>query len=32
MWCCLEMAGPENQSLSAGAAIRVFDRMEEAVS
>ena len=32
MWCCLEMAGPESQSLSAGAAIKRFDRVEEAVS
>ena len=32
MWCCLEMAGPEIQSSSAGAAIKGFDRLEEAVS
>ena len=23
-WCCMEMAGPENQSSSAGAAIKGF--------
>ena len=32
MWCCLEMTGPEIQSSSAGAAIKGFDRVEEAVS
>ena len=32
MWCCLEMAGPESQSSSVGAAIKGFDRVEEAVS
>ena len=32
MWCCLEKAGPESQSSSAGAAIMGFDRVEEAVS
>ena len=33
MWCCLEMAGPEIQSSSAGAAIKGFDRVVvEAVS
>ena len=31
MWCCLEMAGPESRSTSVGAAIKVFDRVEEAV-
>ena len=29
MWCCLEMAGPESQSSSAGAG---FTRVEEADS
>ena len=32
MWCCLEMAGPESQSSSAGAATKGFDRVEEDVS
>ena len=32
MWCCLEMAGPESQSSSAGAGIKGFDRVEAAVS
>ena len=32
MWCCLEMAGPESQSSSAGAAIKGFNRVEEAVN
>ena len=32
MWCCLEMAGPESQSSSAGAAIEGFNRVGEAVS
>ena len=32
MCCCLEMAGPEDQSSSAGAAIKGFNRVEEAVS
>ena len=32
MWCCLEMAGPEIQSSSAGTAIKRFDIVEEAVS
>ena len=32
MWCCLEMPGPDSQSSSAGAAIKEFDRVEEAVS
>ena len=27
MWCCLEMAGPESQSSSAGAAIKGFDKV-----
>ena len=27
MWCCLEMAGPESQSSSAGAAIKGFYRI-----
>ena len=27
MWCCLEMAGPESQSSSAGAAIKGFNRV-----
>ena len=29
MWCCLEMAGPESQSSSAGAAFKAFTRVEE---
>ena len=29
MWCCLDMAGPEDQSSSAGAAINGFNRVEE---
>ena len=33
VWCCLvEMAGPESQSSSAGAAIKGFNIVEEAVS
>ena len=32
MWCCLNMAGPESQSSSAGAAIKGFNGVEEAVS
>ena len=32
VWCCLEMAGPEGQSSSAGAAIKWFNRVDEAVS
>ena len=32
MWCCLDMAGPEGQSSSAGAAIKGFNRVEEALS
>ena len=32
MWCCLEMAGPERGSSSAGAAIKGFNRVKEAVS
>ena len=32
MYCCLEMAGPEGQSSSAGAAIKGLNRVEEAVS
>ena len=32
MCCCLEMAGPEGQSSSTGAAIKGFNRVEEAVS
>ena len=32
MFCCLEMAGPEIQYPSAGAAIKGFDRVEEDVS
>ena len=32
MCCCLELAGPEGQSLSAGAAIKGFNRVEETVS
>ena len=32
MWCCLDMAGPEGQSSSAGVAIKGFNRVEEAVS
>ena len=31
MWCCMEMAGPEGQTLSAGAAIKGFSRVAEAV-
>ena len=31
MWCCLEVTGPESQSSSADAAIKGFDRVEEAV-
>ena len=30
--CCHEMAGPEGQSSSMGAAIKGFNRVEEAVS
>ena len=32
MCCCLEMAGSESQSSSAGAAIKGFNRVEVAVS
>ena len=32
MCCCLEMAGPEGQSSSMGAAVKGFNRVEEAVS
>ena len=32
VWCCLDMAGPEGQSSSAGAAISGFNRVEEDVS
>ena len=32
MWCCLDIAGPEGQSSSTGAAINGFNRVEEAVS
>ena len=32
MLCCVEMAGPESQSSSAGATIKGFNRVEEAVS
>ena len=32
MRCCLEMAGPEDQSSSVGAAIKEFNRVEEVVS
>ena len=32
MWCCLEMAGPEVQSSSAGVATKRFNTDEEAVS
>ena len=32
MWCCLDMAEPDAQSSSAGAAFKAFDRVGEAVS
>ena len=32
MWCCLEMTGPEGQSLSVGVAIKGFNKVEDAVS
>ena len=32
MYCCLEIAGPDGQSSSAGAAIKRFNRVEEALS
>ena len=32
MWCFLDMAEPERQSSSAGAAIKVFNGVEEDVS
>ena len=32
MWCGLDMAGPEGQSSSAGAAIKGFNSVEEDVS
>ena len=32
MWCCLDMAGSEAQTWSAGAAIKGFTRVEQAVS